>query len=181
MAGSGPLSPSVAVEEPELLRMKEKTVPVLLTNVPQYFNFWNEKPIRRREWGIPTHERRLRKCRPKSDYGIRGNSLNKTNLGNNTSGVNGAGGGENDLSELGTLFEVADGSVSSHEGGKKKGKEKRRGKGTAGSDSDDGESSKTNEDMVFNSELDQGLNGAINDSTLSTDDFKKRGIGVEGR
>ena len=57
-------------EAPPAARIKQKTVPVSLSSVPEYFNFWNEKPLRPREWDIPMHARKSRR-RPKSDYGNR--------------------------------------------------------------------------------------------------------------
>ena len=57
-------------EAPPAARIKQKTVPVSLSSVPEYFNFWNEKPLRPREWDVPMHARKSRR-RPKSDYGNR--------------------------------------------------------------------------------------------------------------
>jgi hypothetical protein len=52
-------------------KVKNKTVPVALTSVPQYFNFWLEKPLLPKTWEVPTHQRKSRR-RPRSEYGTRG-------------------------------------------------------------------------------------------------------------
>ena len=43
---------------------------VTLTRVPEYLNFWQGKPLSKRENAIPIHTRTAWK-RPKSDYGSR--------------------------------------------------------------------------------------------------------------
>lgn len=43
---------------------------VTLTRVPEYVNFWQGKPLSKREYAIPVHSRTAWK-RPKSDYGSR--------------------------------------------------------------------------------------------------------------
>ena len=46
------------------------TLQVSLTRIPEYFNFWDGKPLSQREYGAPTHKRKVWQ-RPKSDYGLR--------------------------------------------------------------------------------------------------------------
>ena len=41
-----------------------------LGTVPEYFNFWQGKPLKVREWSVPQYGRKSRR-RPKSDYGSR--------------------------------------------------------------------------------------------------------------
>ena len=43
------------------------STPVALSNTPQYFNFWNEKPIKPREWGVDMHAKT--DWRHRGDYG----------------------------------------------------------------------------------------------------------------
>ena len=45
-------------------------VQVTLTRVPEYVNFWQGKPLSKRECALPVHSRTAWK-RPKSDYGSR--------------------------------------------------------------------------------------------------------------
>ena len=44
-----------------------QATPVALSNTPQYFNFWNEKPIKPREWDVEMHAKTQWKHR--GDYG----------------------------------------------------------------------------------------------------------------
>lgn len=46
------------------------TTPVALGTVPEYFNFWQGKPLKLRDWRVPQHGRKS-SARPKSDYGSR--------------------------------------------------------------------------------------------------------------
>ena len=46
------------------------TTPVALGTVPEYFNFWQGKPLKMRDWSVPQYGRKSRR-RPKSDYGSR--------------------------------------------------------------------------------------------------------------
>ena len=55
-------SPEVATPLPR------ETPPVALGTVPEYFNFWQGKPLKLRDWSVPQHGRKSRQ-RPKSDYG----------------------------------------------------------------------------------------------------------------
>ena len=78
---------------------------VQLTRTPEYFNFWEGKPLLKRDWGVPTHKRK-QWHRPKSDYGSRFASRKKKGDGSNEgqgSGLLGSG--------LETLLERDDGST----------------------------------------------------------------------
>ena len=81
--------PSVNNEEYSIqtpLRMKESSTPVLLSGVPQYFNFWAEKPLKPRDWDIKTHPRKQWK-RPRSNYGFSHNRGVRNNRDKNEEGV----------------------------------------------------------------------------------------------
>ena len=52
------------------------TTPVYRTNVPEYINFWEGKPLSERQFGVPMHERNAW-VRPKSDYGTRFKGVKK--------------------------------------------------------------------------------------------------------
>ena len=41
-----------------------------LTRTPEYFNFWEGKPLLKRDYGVQVHRRKVWH-RPKSDYGSR--------------------------------------------------------------------------------------------------------------
>lgn len=71
-----------------------------MTRVPEYFNFWNMKPIQRREFGVPQHKRRVWN-RPKSDYGNR--LFGRRRKGEGEGG--GGRGGVDGEGRLGTLLE----------------------------------------------------------------------------
>ena len=53
------------------------TTPVALGTTPEYFNFWQGKPLKYRDWTIPQYGRKSRP-RPKSDYGSRFYSRRKS-------------------------------------------------------------------------------------------------------
>ncbi|XP_019848760.1 PREDICTED: uncharacterized protein LOC109580236 isoform X2 [Amphimedon queenslandica] len=91
-------SHGLSAEAPAAPRIKEISTPVSLSSVPQYFNFWNEKPIRPREWDVTMHQRKSRR-RPKSDYGNRFSGLNRKRLSEHDR--HNMAGGEG----LGTLYE----------------------------------------------------------------------------
>ena len=121
-------------------RMKEVTVPVALTSVPQYFNFWKEKPLLTKDWDVTLHQRRSR--RPRSDYGTR---FYITRRKSETD--KGCGQKFSETTELGTLLEDDDSNFSddSHGGSRKKrghledegGGEGEGGRGRGGGDSDE--------------------------------------------
>ena len=46
----------------------DHTSPVVLSSTPQYFDFWNEKPLKPRDWTVKTYPSKQRR-RPKSSYG----------------------------------------------------------------------------------------------------------------
>ena len=49
--------------------MQNSSTPVALSSTPQYFDFWNEKPLKPRDWSRKTYPRKPWK-RPKSSYGL---------------------------------------------------------------------------------------------------------------
>ena len=76
---------------------------VQLTHTPEYFNFWEGKPLLRREFGVKVHKRRQWQ-RPKSDYGSRFLTRSKKGDGDGEGGSGLSGSG------LDTLLERSDGS-----------------------------------------------------------------------
>ena len=74
---------------------------VRLTHTPEYFDFWQGKPLRERDFGVKVHKRKAWK-RPKSDYGNRFFTRNKENDGQGSENR----GGDNDaFGGLETLLE----------------------------------------------------------------------------
>ena len=76
-------------------------IQVRLTHTPEYFDFWQGKPLRERDFGIKVHKRKPWK-RPKSDYGSRF----FTRKNNDNDGQDGKNGGDDDgYGGLETLLE----------------------------------------------------------------------------
>lgn len=118
-------------------RMKEVTVPVALTSVPQYFNFWKEKPLLTKDWDVTLHQRKSR--RPRSDYGTR---FYRTRRKSETD--KGCGQKFSDTTELGTLLEDDDSNFSDDSRGGSRNKRgnledegEREERGGGGGDSDE--------------------------------------------
>lgn len=86
----------------------------MLTHTPEYFDFWQGKPLRERDFGVKVHKRKAWQ-RPKSDYGTRfwNRNRNKENQNGSGSGVGGDGSGTG-IGGLETLLEKdGDSSLSS--------------------------------------------------------------------
>ena len=85
---------------------------VRLTSTPEYFDFWQGKPLRERDFGVKMHKRKSWQ-RPKSDYGTRSLNRNSKNKENG----NGEGGEGDGVGGLETLLERdGDSSLSSRRG-----------------------------------------------------------------
>lgn len=101
--------------------------------MPEYFNFWEGKPLLQRDFGVKVHKRKAWQ-RPKSDYGTR-YSLRK-------GGAKKGGGGEEGGWGLETLAEKDDSVGSSEEGRGRRGRlsgageESGAGDGGSGQDGD---------------------------------------------
>ena len=101
-----------------------------LTRIPEYFNFWEGKPLLQRDFGVKVHKRKQWQ-RPKSDYGTR------TKKDNNTKGQ-GSGLGNSGLE---TLVERDDSSTLGSDAGTRRGS---RDFGSLGQDKGAGDQGKTN-------------------------------------
>ncbi len=67
--------------------MQNASAPVALSSTPQYFDFWNEKPLKPRDWSKKTYPRKQLSKRPKSSYGsLNGHGNLKKNRDQNRNG-----------------------------------------------------------------------------------------------
>lgn len=84
---------------------------VRLTHTPEYFDFWQGKPLRERDFGVKMHKRKSWQ-RPKSDYGT--HSLNRNR---NKENGDGKGDDSDGVGGLETLLERdGDSSLNSRRG-----------------------------------------------------------------
>ena len=89
-------------------------VQVRLTHVPEYFDFWQGKPLRERDFGVKVQKRKAWQ-RPKSDYGNRLATRNKNKENDDSTSGGGWGSGRG----LETLVEKEDSTTGSHVGSRR--------------------------------------------------------------
>ena len=136
-----------------------------LTRVPEYFNFWDGKPLLQRDFGVKVQKRKQWQ-RPKSDYGTRFFTRKKKN-GDDDDSNKGRGG-------LETLLERDDSSTLGSNVGSRRASRDFGGLGTEG---DDGKTGKDTSGLSVSGEgLDSG-----SASRRGSKDFGGKGRGGDDR
>ena len=138
-----------------------------LTRVPEYFNFWDGKPLLQRDYGVKVQKRKQWR-RPKSDYGTRFFTRKKKD-GDDDDSNKGRGGG------LETLLERDDSSTLGSNFGSRRASRDFGGLGAGGDG--DGKSGKDNGGLSVSGEgLDSG-----SASRRGSKDFGGKGRGGDDR
>lgn len=135
-----------------------------LTRVPEYFNFWDGKPLLQRDFGVKVHKRKQWR-RPKSDYGTRFFTRKKKD-GDDDDSNKGRGG-------LETLLERDDSSTLGSNVGSRRASRDFGGLGTGG---DDGKSGGKDGLSISGEGLDSG-----SASRRGSKDFGGKGRGGDDR